>query len=482
MRLVPWACGLSALVAVAEAALFARNSPVLHLTPNNFDKEVLEVHKPALVAFTAPWCGYCRNLAPSFERVAAELDGVVKIAYVDCDDSASQALCAKYEIKGFPTIKLFPATKRRVPRDYLGERKGKAMMNYVLDALPSEAVRKLDASSLPAFLAKGSTPKIVLVTPMGKTSPMLRSLALDYLKRIPFAHVFAGKDGVVESMQKQLDPELTKDKLPGLYFVAHDDKPVKYRGSMKYRYIKLWIDERLGGAEAQAARLQREAEAKAKADQEAEARARIKERMPSQEESTYGMKHNDDNVEQLRKFEEAFVRMNEDEAMQQIKQQTDRAYIKKLLDARAKLMAQEGVQDSTPQKPLTKGMLMDKLQEHMGEKYGLRLADHAEQTQKTIERKLMEHPDDTVGAMNEAEHEFIALLRDDQAELETQIQARADLDGYVLSQDAIDAMNETLETILGLINTIEFRISARTAGLDERQTAEKMLNQFHDEL
>ena len=204
--------------------------------------------------------------------------------------------------------------------------------------------------------------------------------------------------------------------------------------------------------------------------------------MSSQEGSTYGMKHNDDNVEQLRKFEEAFVRMNEDEAMQQIKQQTDRAYIKKLLDARAKLMAQEGVQDSTPQKPLTKGMLMDKLQEHMGEKYGLRLADHAEQTQKTIERKLMEHPDDTVGAMNEAEREFIALLRDDQAELETQIQARADLDGYVLSQDAIDAMNETLETILGLINTIEFRISARTAGLDERQTAEKMLNQFHDEL
>ena len=363
MRLVPWACGLSALVAVAEAALFARNSPVLHLTPNNFDKEVLEVHKPALVAFTAPWCGYWRNLAPSFERVAAELDGVVKIAYVDCDDSASQVLCAKYEIKGFPTIKLFPATKRRVPRDYLGERKGKAMMNYVLDALPSEAVRKLDASSLPAFLAKGSTPKIVLVTPMGKTSPMLRSLALDYLKRIPFAHVFAGKDGVVESMQKQLDPELTKDKLPGLYFVAHDDKPVKYRGSMKYRYIKLWIDEQLGGADAQAARLQREAEAKAKADQEAEARARIKERMSSQEGSTYGMKHNDDNVEQLRKFEEAFVRMNEDEAMQQIKQQTDRAYIKKLLDARAKLMAQEGVQDSTPQKPLTKGMLMDKLQE-----------------------------------------------------------------------------------------------------------------------
>ena len=74
MRLVPWACGLSALVAVAEAALFARNSPVLHLTPDNFDKEVLEVHKPALVAFTAPWCGYCRNLAPSFERVAAELE------------------------------------------------------------------------------------------------------------------------------------------------------------------------------------------------------------------------------------------------------------------------------------------------------------------------------------------------------------------------------------------------------------------------
>lgn len=459
---------------------------MIRLTPANFEHEILNINKPALVAFTAPWCGHCKNLAPHFTRVANELDGVVKLAYVDCDDASLQSICTKYDVKGFPTIKLFPATKRRIPREYVGERRGKAIMDFALDALPSEVVRKVDAADLSSFLDKESSAnaKLVLVTPIGKTSPMYRSLALDYYGRIPFAFVYAGKDGVVETVQKVLDPELTKDKLPGLYFVSTQNSKhaVKYRGSMRYRYIKLWIDEQLGGADAQAARLQREAEAKAKADQEAEARARIKERMSSQEGSTYGMKHNDDNVEQLRKFEEAFVRMNEDEAMQQIKQQTDRAYIKKLLDARAKLMAQEGVQDSTAQKPLTKGMLMDKLQEHMGEKYGLRLADHAEQTQKTIERKLMEHPDDTVGAMNEAEHEFIALLRDDQAELETQIQARADLDGYVLSQDAIDAMNETLETILGLINTIEFRISARTAGLDERQTAEKMLNQFHDEL
>ena len=135
-----------ALVSGVQGALFSEKSSVIRLTPANFEHEILNINKPALVAFTAPWCGHCKNLAPHFTRVANELDGVVKLAYVDCDDASLQSICTKYDVKGFPTIKLFPATKRRIPREYVGERRGKAIMDFALDALPSEVVRKVDAA------------------------------------------------------------------------------------------------------------------------------------------------------------------------------------------------------------------------------------------------------------------------------------------------------------------------------------------------
>ena len=31
----------------------------LHITKDNFDKEVLQSSKPMVVGFSAPWCGYC---------------------------------------------------------------------------------------------------------------------------------------------------------------------------------------------------------------------------------------------------------------------------------------------------------------------------------------------------------------------------------------------------------------------------------------
>ena len=488
-----------ALVSGVQGALFSEKSSVIRLTPANFEHEILNINKPALVAFTAPWCGHCKNLAPHFTRVANELDGVVKLAYLDCDDASLQSICTKYDVKGFPTIKLFPATKRRIPREYVGERRGKAIMDFALDALPSEVVRKVDAADLSTFLDKESSAnaKLVLVTPIGKTSPMYRSLALDYYGRIPFAFVYAGKDGVVETVQKVLDPELTKDKLPGLYFVSTQNSKhaVKYRGSMRYRYIKLWIDEQLGGAEAEAAQAAREAEAKAEADAKAqrkaeakaraEAKAQAQARSREEEETAYGV-HEDDNLKLVRQLESLMADAQPDDSDEareaELQRLKDRKLLKKLLDAREKLKKEEGVIEQTPDGPVTKELLAEKLREHLGDKWGMRLAEHADKTQKTIERLLMENPDDTKRAMNVAEKEFVELLQADEKEIQDQLQAGADADGYPLQKDAIEVMHEHLGTITGLISTIEFRISAREAGLDEKKVAQEMLKRFHDEL
>lgn len=149
-------CTLCALIVAlcsgfAHAALFPPKTPVVQLSQASFSKEVLQIEKPALVAFTAPWCGHCQRLAPEFHRAATNLDGIVKFANIDCDQDSNKGLCAQYQIQGFPTIKLFPATKKRLPRDYRGERSAKALVEYAKDTLPLGA-RKLPPLEMESWL------------------------------------------------------------------------------------------------------------------------------------------------------------------------------------------------------------------------------------------------------------------------------------------------------------------------------------------
>ena len=65
-------------------ALYKKPGPVVELTAANFKKEVLDDKDTMwLVEFYAPWCGHCKQLAPSWELAAMQLKGVVKVGAVD---------------------------------------------------------------------------------------------------------------------------------------------------------------------------------------------------------------------------------------------------------------------------------------------------------------------------------------------------------------------------------------------------------------
>ena len=57
------------------------------------------------VKFYAPWCGHCKTLAPAWEEISQSLVGEVNVAKVDVP--ANQDLGRRFDIKGFPTLKLF---------------------------------------------------------------------------------------------------------------------------------------------------------------------------------------------------------------------------------------------------------------------------------------------------------------------------------------------------------------------------------------
>lgn len=87
-------------------------SSVVVLTPENFEEIVLDEKKDVLIEFYAPWCGHCKNLAPTYEKVATAFkqDENVVIANVDADKYKD--IAEKFGVSGFPTLKFFPKNNK----------------------------------------------------------------------------------------------------------------------------------------------------------------------------------------------------------------------------------------------------------------------------------------------------------------------------------------------------------------------------------
>lgn len=77
----------------------------MEVKTSTFEAEVLNSETPVLVDFWAPWCGPCKALSPIVEKVANELEGKIKVAKVNIDESPE--IAGKYSIMSIPTLLLF---------------------------------------------------------------------------------------------------------------------------------------------------------------------------------------------------------------------------------------------------------------------------------------------------------------------------------------------------------------------------------------
>ena len=79
-------------------------TPVIKLTKETFDSEVMSSDKPVLVDFWASWCGPCRMLSPIIDEIAEETTDA-KICKVNVDEQPD--LAQRYGVMSIPTLILF---------------------------------------------------------------------------------------------------------------------------------------------------------------------------------------------------------------------------------------------------------------------------------------------------------------------------------------------------------------------------------------
>ena len=78
------------------------NNQPIHVTDAEFEKVVLKSELPVVVDFWAPWCGPCRMVAPTLDKLAKEQSGKLVIAKVNTDENSQWAM--KYGVQGIPTM------------------------------------------------------------------------------------------------------------------------------------------------------------------------------------------------------------------------------------------------------------------------------------------------------------------------------------------------------------------------------------------
>lgn len=94
----------SAAQAGTAGAAESQGGSLLILNDANF-QQVVSGPGPVLVDFWAPWCGPCRMVAPSVEKLAQEFAGRAVVGKLNVDENPQTQ--ARYRIMSIPTLYIF---------------------------------------------------------------------------------------------------------------------------------------------------------------------------------------------------------------------------------------------------------------------------------------------------------------------------------------------------------------------------------------
>jgi thioredoxin 1 len=80
-------------------------SSVTVINDAQFESEVLQAELPVLVYLWAAWCGPCRLVSPSIDRIAIDYSDRLKVVKMEIDPNPETV--KTYKVEGVPAIRLF---------------------------------------------------------------------------------------------------------------------------------------------------------------------------------------------------------------------------------------------------------------------------------------------------------------------------------------------------------------------------------------
>ncbi len=108
----------------------------IDVTDATFETEVLQKSKevPVVVDLWAPWCGPCKTLGPTIEKVVDATDGKVVLAKVNVDENPG--LSQAFKVQSIPAV--YALKDGAVVDGFMGAYPEHAVQQFVDSLLPSE--------------------------------------------------------------------------------------------------------------------------------------------------------------------------------------------------------------------------------------------------------------------------------------------------------------------------------------------------------
>jgi len=199
---------------------------VLVLTKDNFD-QAIKKYEYILVEFYAPWCGHCKALAPEYAKAATELketDPNIKLGKLDA--TIHSEVSTNYEVRGYPTLKLFKDGKAA---EYGGGRDSSSIVAWLRKRAGPAAKELKTADELKEFQDSAEVVIVGHFKSADDAKPYFEvASAVD---DVPFALVY---DSGVAKESKLKENSVSM-------FKKFDDGRVDYEDKLDVAKMKTWV-------------------------------------------------------------------------------------------------------------------------------------------------------------------------------------------------------------------------------------------------
>lgn len=108
-----------------EFGIYDDDPEIITLSRADFEQSVEGTDDVWFVNFYSPHCSHCHTLAPTWREVAHELEGVIRIGAINCQDDWH--LCRMQGISSYPSLLMYPAREK-----YFGDKNRKDLVKFAL--------------------------------------------------------------------------------------------------------------------------------------------------------------------------------------------------------------------------------------------------------------------------------------------------------------------------------------------------------------